>query len=118
MIGNRESLRQLDMIDVVGRLKIADGGGLAVLGRHPAIHRAAIPLRVRAFPGMIGILIAELREMEGMIGIAGAIAIAELRRIEAERGVLAAAELRRERAEIMIEGAILLAEDHDMLDRR
>src|SRR3989442_10733974 len=38
MVGERKGPRQLDMIDMVGRLKIADCNLLPAFGGHPAVH--------------------------------------------------------------------------------
>src|SRR5207253_1349534 len=104
------------MIDVIRGAVAADGRRLVAFGRDPAIHRAVVPLRMTAVPAVIGIGVAELLEMEGMVSLPLAVEIGELPACKALGMHLSPAELVCERSEIVIEGPVFLAQDHDMLD--
>ena len=66
---------------------------------------------------MVGVFFAKLHRMIRVIDGAGAVAVGERRRCEAERSVSAAAKRVSERAEVMIERAIFLTQNHHVFDR-
>src|SRR4029077_6523831 len=83
---------------------------------HPAIHRPEVPLDVGAFPGVVGILIAEVHQVIRVIAVARGVVIGELGGGEPESGVAGPPERRGKGPEVVIEGAILLTQDDDVLD--
>src|ERR1700683_946846 len=105
-----------DMIDMIGSLEIPNRDGLAVLSDDPAVHSAGIPFDVRSLPAMVGILVAELRQMVGVITLASAVVVGQRARGEAESRIAAAAERTCELPEVVVERSILLTENHDVLD--
>ena len=116
MIGKREGLRQLHVVDVIGGQEVADRDRLAALIGDPAVHLSGVPLVVRARPAVVRILVAEVSQVIGMIGGAGAVVVSERGGREPRCRLITLAEHRGEGAEVMIERAVLLTQDDDVLE--